>query len=79
MKEKYLKTKPPVHHKLSLKIYIEDACLVSAGRLFQSLAPRKEKHFCPFADVFFGSLKSVAVFRRLRELLVEFLVHMYFR
>ena len=35
-------------------------CFVSAGRLFQSLAPRKEKHFCPFADVFFGSLKSMA-------------------
>ena len=66
--------KPPVHHKRCLKVLIEDACLVSAGRLFQSLAPRKEKHFCPLADVFIGSLKSVAVFRRLRELQAEFLV-----
>ena len=36
--------------------------------------PRGEKHFCPLADVFVGSLKSVAVFRRLRELQAEFLV-----
>ena len=48
IKEKYLKTKQSVHHKLCLKIFIEDACLVSAGRLFQSLAPRKEKHFKGF-------------------------------
>ena len=66
--------KPPVHHKRCLKLLIEDTCLVSAGRLFQSLAPRKEKHFCPFADVFIGSVKSVAVFRWLRELKAEFLV-----
>ena len=35
----------------------------------------KRKHFCPSADVFFGSVKSVAVFLRLQELLVEFLVN----
>ena len=46
IKEKYLK-KQSVHYKQCLKIVIEDACLVSAGRLSQSLAPRKEKHFCP--------------------------------
>ena len=43
-----------------LKTPREDASLDSAGRLFHSLAPRKEKHFCPFADLFFGNLKSVS-------------------
>ena len=52
----------------------EDAFLDSAGRLFHNLAPRKEKHFCPFADLFFGNLKSVSVFRRLREEHAEFFV-----
>ena len=51
------------------------AVLDSAGRLFHSLAPRKEKHFCPFAEFFFGNLKSVSVFRRLREEQAEFLVN----
>ena len=63
-----------------LKPFREDAVLDSAGRLFHSLAPRKEKHFCPFAEFFFGNLKSVSVFRRLREAHAEFLVkrlHMY--
>ena len=57
-----------------LKPFREDAVLDSAGRLFHSLAPRKEKHFCPFAEFFFGNLKSVSVFRRLREEHAEFLV-----
>ena len=48
--------------------------LDSAGRLFQSLAPRKEKHLCPFAEFFFINLKSVAVFRRLGKEHAEFLV-----
>ena len=52
----------------------EDAVLDSAGRLFHNLAPRKEKHVCPFADLFFGNLKSVSVFRRLREEHAEFFV-----
>ena len=43
-----------------LKPFREDAVLDSAGRLFHSLAPRKEKHFCPFAEVFFGNLNKVA-------------------
>ena len=46
----------------------------TAGRLFHSLAPHKEKHLCPFADLFFGNLKSLAVFRRLREEYAEFSV-----
>ena len=52
----------------------EDAVLDSAGRPFHSVAPWKEKHFCPLADLFFGNLKSVSVFRRLREEHAEFLV-----
>ena len=55
-----------------LKPLREDAVLDSAGRLFHSLAPRKEKHFCPFGDLFFGNLISVSVFRRLREEHTEF-------
>ena len=43
-----------------LKLFREDAVFDSAGRLFHILAPRKEKHFCPLADLFFGNLKSVS-------------------
>ena len=57
-----------------LKSLREDAVLDSVGWLFHSLAPRKEKHFCPVADLFFGNLKSISVFRRLREEHAEFLV-----
>ena len=57
-----------------LKPFKEDNVLDSAGRLFQSLAPRKEKRFCPIAEFFFGNLKSVSVFRRLRKEHAEFLV-----
>ena len=35
----------------------EDAFLDSAGRLFHTLAPRKEKHLCLSADLFSGNLK----------------------
>ena len=65
---------PPVYCTFCLKTVTDGACLFSAGRLFHSFAPRYKKHFCPFADVFCGSLKSVFVLRRLRELLAEFLV-----
>ena len=53
---------------------MEDTVLDSDGRPFQSPAPRKEKHFCPFAEFFFGNRKSVSVLRRLREEHFEFLV-----
>ena len=53
---------------------MEDAVFDSAGRLFHILAPRYEKHFCPFADFFFGNLKSVSVFQRLWEAHAEFFV-----
>ena len=46
----------------------------SGGRLFHILAPRYEKHFCPFADFFFGNRKSVWVFRRLWEEHADFFV-----
>ena len=36
-------------------------------RQFQIFAPLNEKHFCPVEELFKGSLKSVDVFRRLRE------------
>ena len=39
--------KIPANFKHCLKTVMEDACLVSAGRLFHSFAPRYEKHFCP--------------------------------
>ena len=39
---------PSLHNILFLKIQTEDACIVSAGRLFQSLAPQNKKDFCPF-------------------------------
>ena len=65
--------KTPAYFKQCLKTVMEDACLVSVGRLFHSFALRNEKNFCQYAGVFFGNLKSVAVFRRLRELQVEFL------
>ena len=45
-----------------------DACLRSAERPFQDLASLKEKHFCPFVEFFFGILRSVAEFRRFREI-----------
>ena len=49
-----------------VKLPKEDATLNSAGRVFHSLDPRKEKHFCPFTGYFFGNVKSVSVFRRLQ-------------
>ena len=55
-----------------LKPSREDAFLDSTGKLFHNLAPRKEKHFCPFTDL--CNLKSVSVFRRLREEHAEFFV-----
>ena len=57
-----------------LKLPREDAFFDSAERLFHSFAPRNEKHFCPFADVFFGSLRSVCVFLRLWAEHWEFLL-----
>ena len=57
-----------------LKPFREDDALDSAGRLFRNLAPRKEKDVCPFAEFFFGNLKSVSVFRRLQKEHTEFLV-----
>jgi len=49
-------------------------CLASFDRPFQHLAPLNEKLFCPLAELFKGSLKSVFVFRRLRVALTVFLV-----
>jgi len=42
------------------------------GRLFQSLAPLYEKLFWPFEQLFFGSLRPVAVFLKLYKELVKF-------
>ena len=44
-----------------------EAFLCSGERPFQDLAPLKEKHFCPFADFLFGTLRSVAEFLRFLE------------
>ena len=41
---------------------IEDACFACFGKLFQTLAPLYEKHFCPFDVAFFGVRKSEPVF-----------------
>ena len=65
---------PSFHHKFCLTTIMEGSCLVSAGRLFHRFAPRYEKHFCPFAEGFFGNFKSVFAFQRVRELHAEFLV-----
>ena len=43
-----------------------------SGRLFQSLAPLYEKPFWPFEEMFFGILRSVAVFLKLYKELVKF-------
>ncbi len=42
---------------------MEDANLLSTERQFQDLAPLNEKHFCPFFEFFFDTLRSVAVDR----------------
>ena len=47
-----------------LKVLREDAFLDSAERPFHSFVPRNEKHFWPFVDIFFGTLRSVFVFLR---------------
>ena len=63
-----------------LNLYIVAACLCSAERPFQDLAPLKEKHFCPFVDFFFGILKSVAEFLRFLDVSWDVFVnrlHMY--
>ena len=57
-----------------LKLFREDACFDSAEWLFHNFAPPKEKHFCPFAVVFSGTLRSVLVFRRQRVEHCEFLL-----
>ena len=43
-----------------------------SGRLFQSMAPLYEKLFWPFGELFFGILRSVAVFLKFYKELVEF-------
>ena len=40
--------------------------------LYQSLAPLYEKRFWPFEELFFGILRSVAVFLKFYKELVEF-------
>ena len=57
-----------------LKLFREDACFDSAHRLFHNIAPRNEKHFCPFAEFFFGKLTSVPVLQRVRVEHCDFLV-----
>ena len=63
----HLKIKSVIKMKRALKINLEilnilreDAFLDSNKRLFYSFAFLQEKHFCPLADVFFGSLRSVS-------------------
>ena len=41
------------------------------GRLFQSLAPLYENLLWPFGELFFGILRSVAVFLQLHNELLE--------
>ena len=45
---------------LLLKQPIVDAILRSGETPFQNLAPLDGKHFCPFVELFFGILRSVA-------------------
>ena len=53
---------------------MEDACSACLGKLFQTLAPLYEKHFCPFDAFFFGICTSESVFLRLWDEEFEFLV-----
>ena len=59
---------------MTLKASSVAACLASVERLFQIFDPQNEQHFCPVEELFKGSLKSVDVFRRLREMQSTFLV-----
>ena len=60
-------------HK-DLKQLMEDACFACLGKLFQTLAPLYEKHFCPFDVSFFGICTSESVFLRLWDEEFELLV-----
>ena len=60
-------------HK-DLKQLMEDACFAFFGKLFQTLAPLYEKHFCPFNDFFLGICTSESVFLRLWDEEFEYLV-----
>ena len=53
--------------KYLLNSYRKGDSLVSVERLFQILAPRKEKAFCRRTVFFLGKLTSILVLRRLRE------------
>ena len=46
-------------NRILFKAVREDACLHSAVRPFQDLAPLNEKHFCPFLEFFFGNLSQL--------------------
>ena len=50
-----------------LKVFREGVSFPAAGRPFQAFAPLTEKHFCPFFESFFRSLKSDAVLLRFLE------------
>ena len=52
---------------LLLKVARVEARFAIDGRLFHNLAPLYEKRFCPFKNIFFGNLGSVAVRLRLYE------------
>ena len=62
---KYLQYKTMIElYTENLKLFRDDACFDSAERLFHSFVPLSEKHFCPFAEFFLGSFRSVTVLRR---------------
>ena len=48
------------------------ADFILTERLFHNFAPRKENPFCPFAELFIGIWRSVAVLRSSYAELVEF-------
>ena len=59
---------------IDLKQLMEDSCFACLVKLFQTLAPLYEKHFCPFDVFFFGICTSESAFLRLWNEDFEFLV-----
>ena len=52
--------------------FMEDAWFACFGKLFQTLVPLYEKHFCPFDAFFFGIRRSDLVFHICFELELPF-------
>ena len=74
IEKKKRETKRKPYFCFALKIFKEDACLVSSGRQFYDFTPLQEKHLYPFVVIFFGSCRSELVSLRANRWLSEFLI-----